>query len=161
MNSHRTVMQRRYSSAPETDFLSGAARSKRMSLVRSTKTQFELAFVQELLNRGIHEFATHPTGIVGRPDIVFVDFGMCVFLDSDFWHGWQFPRWRGRLRSDFWRNKLEANRKRDRIVNNTLRRRGWKVLRFWEHQIRRDLKSCISRLERALNESRRVADGIK
>ena len=35
----------------------------------------------------------------------------------------------------FWRRKLAANRARDRRVVRTLRRRGWRVLRIWEHEI--------------------------
>lgn len=36
----------------------------------------------------------------------------------------------------FWRNKLTANQTRDRLVNRTLRRAGWTVIRIWEHDLR-------------------------
>ncbi len=61
---------------------------------------------------------------------------MC-FLASDFWHGWQYPRWKHLLKNDFWRNKIENNRRRDRRTTQFLRRDGWKVIRIWEHEIKK------------------------
>ncbi len=31
--------------------------------------------------------------------------------------------------------KIEGNVKRDKTVNRILRKEGWKVLRFWEHEV--------------------------
>ena len=33
------------------------------------------------------------------------------------------------------RNKIAANRKRDRYVNRKLRSLGWQVVRIWQHQL--------------------------
>lgn len=82
----------------------------------------------------------------GKPDIVFNRNKLCVFLDSDFWHGWQYPRWKHLLKNNFWRHKIEANRKRDKRNTVWLRRNGWTVLRIWEHNIKKDINAEIDNI---------------
>jgi DNA mismatch endonuclease (patch repair protein) len=53
----------------------------------------------------------------------------------------------------FWRSKLAANMARDRQVNRQLRRRGWRVLRLWEHELAINPGRCIERIKRALKPS--------
>ncbi len=71
----------------------------------------------------------------GRPDFAFPARRLAVFVDGCFWHG--CPR-HGTLpkgNARFWREKIARNRERDREVNRELRRRGWRVLRIWEHEL--------------------------
>ena len=35
--------------------------------------------------------------------------------------------------AEWWRNKLEANVRRDLAATEALKEAGWTVLRFWEH----------------------------
>jgi DNA mismatch endonuclease (patch repair protein) len=70
-----------------------------------------------------------------RPDFVFRKSRTAIFVDGCFWHG--CPRhatWPAH-RAAWWRRKIEGNKKRDRLVNRTLRRAGWKVVRIWEHEL--------------------------
>jgi DNA mismatch endonuclease (patch repair protein) len=78
----------------------------------------------------------------GSPDIVFAREKVAIFIDGDFWHGWRLPAWEHKL-SPFWREKLRANRKRDRRNFQKLRALGWRVIRIWQHQIKRDPEACI------------------
>lgn len=57
-----------------------------------------------------------------------------VFIDGCFWHGCPEHRTSPRANSDWWRSKLEANIARDRDTDRQLAERGWRVLRFWEHE---------------------------
>ena len=125
------------------DRLSGKARSKLMSRIRSKNTVFERDFIKALKKETSVRFSINVTAIKGKPDIVFRKRKVCVFLDSDFWHGWQYPRWKHLLKDDFWRNKIEQNRRRDRRNTARLRREGWKVLRIWEHRIKIGLADCV------------------
>ena len=118
------------------DKLSVSRRSALMSRIRSKNTRFEKLFIQKLKKASPLRFTTNDYSVRGTPDIVFPGSKVCVFLDSDFWYGWQYPRWKHRLKNDFWRNKIADNRKRDIKNTKYLRRKGWKVLRFWEHQMR-------------------------
>jgi len=84
--------------------------------------------------------------LAGKPDFVFPTARVVVFVDGDFWHGWRFPTWKEKLQP-YWQSKIEKNRRRDRQNFRRLRRAGWTVLRFWSHQITRDLTSVVERIE--------------
>lgn len=125
------------------DRLSIEQRSVLMSKIRSKDTDFEQNFIT-LLKKSIKvKFHTHDKSILGKPDIVFNKQKICVFLDSDFWHGWHYPRWKHLLKNDFWRNKIERNRRRDMKVNRYLRSQGWTVIRIWEHNIKKDSPKSV------------------
>lgn len=72
-----------------------------------------------------------------RPDFVFPRRLVAVFVDGCFWHG--CPRCYRRPGSNrrFWDKKIICNRKRDRFQSESLRRSGWRVLRIWEHELRK------------------------
>lgn len=125
------------------DRLSGTARSELMSRIRSKNTLFERDFIKALKKSTALIFSVNVAAIKGKPDIVFRKQKVCIFLDSDFWHGWQYPRWKHLLKNDFWRNKIEQNRKRDRRNTSHLRQSKWVVLRLWEHEIKKYFdRSC-------------------
>jgi DNA mismatch endonuclease (patch repair protein) len=81
----------------------------------------------------------------GRPDIVFPRAKVAVFIDGDFWHGYRFPLWQAQL-SDFWQRKISGNRMRDARSFSALRRRGWVVIRIWQHEAKQDLHRVIQRV---------------
>jgi DNA mismatch endonuclease, patch repair protein len=72
-----------------------------------------------------------------RPDFVFPKLRVALFVDGCFWHGCPKHATWPKTRAAFWRSKIEGNRARDRRVNSALRKRGWTVLRIWEHELRR------------------------
>jgi len=143
-------MGRDLKSASKPDRLSQEERSQVMSSVRSSGTKVELAMQHLLSDRGLANFETNVRTLLGHPDIVFFKEHVAIFVDSDFWHGWQFPRWEHKLRNDFWRDKISSNRKRDRNVSRNLKADGWKVVRIWEHQLSRDPDEVIRRVRDAL-----------
>lgn len=134
------------------DKLSIKKRSILMSKIRSKNTKFEAKFIDELRKNTRKVFHAHLREIQGTPDIVFKRKKICVFLDSDFWHGWQYPRWKHLLKNDFWRNKIENNRNRDLRNNRHLRKNGWTVLRIWEHEIKKKPSETIQKVKRILFE---------
>ena len=119
-----------------------------MSKIRSKDTGIELIMAYALRRSGI-PFRKH-YGIEGKPDFAIPSFRLAIFCDSDFWHGWQYPRWKHLLKNDFWRKKIQNNRKRDKNTSQYLRRHGWKVVRIWGHQIRDDIKKQIFRIKQEL-----------
>lgn len=70
---------------------------------------------------------------------------VAVFIDGDFWHGYRFPSWKGKL-TKFWREKIRKNRERDKRNFAGIRRMGWCVIRLWQHEIKDDLPSCVERI---------------
>jgi DNA mismatch endonuclease (patch repair protein) len=45
---------------------------------------------------------------------------------------------------DWWRWKLEGNVTRDSSTNQHLTERGWRVLRFWEHEAPQEVAAVIA-----------------
>ncbi len=126
------------------DRLTPEQRSAVMSRIRSTDTGIEVAVRSALHKRGLR-FRKHVRGLAGRPDVVFSSARVAVFIDGDFWHGYQLSRWKDKLQP-YWLDKIERNRSRDRRNFAKLRRSGWRVIRVWEHEIERDLDDVVDRI---------------
>ncbi|MFC1485723.1 DUF559 domain-containing protein [Candidatus Latescibacterota bacterium] len=138
----------------EPDKISKKKRSAVMATIRSRGTKFEVDFISALKLKTKKKFEINSPKLKGKPDIVFNKYSLCVFLDSDFWHGWQYPRWKHLLKNDFWRDKIESNRARDKKNTSWLRYRGWKVLRIWEHKINKNIDKEIENILKLLREER-------
>jgi DNA mismatch endonuclease (patch repair protein) len=123
------------------DIMNAEKRSALMSRIRSKNTGIERTVFRELSARGVR-FSKHVAKLPGKPDVVFKRQKVVVFIDGDFWHGWQFPRWRAKLRP-YWRVKIERNRNRDRKNFRRLRQKGWTVIRIWEHNVETDLSRFV------------------
>ena len=115
-----------------------------MSKIRSSNTQVEKNFISELRKITGKKFRINARDLRGKPDIVFQKEKVCIFLDSDFWHGWQYPRWKKILKNDFWKKKIENNRARDRKNTAYLRKNDWKVVGIWGHEIKKDIGTAVS-----------------
>ena len=86
-----------------------------------------------------------------KPDFVFRPHKLAVFVDGCFWHGCPLHATQPKTHADFWRKKIATNRTRDRLVTRTLRARGWRVLRIWEHELtRKNEVRLAAKLTRAL-----------
>lgn len=137
---------RNFGKKREPDRISKTKRSFVMSKIHSRGTKFESDFLEKLKIKTRKKYRLNVNELRGKPDIVFDRYKICVFLDSDFWHGWQYPRWSHLLKNDFWRDKIESNRKRDNKNTSWLRRNGWRVVRIWEHNIKKDADIEIDKI---------------
>jgi DNA mismatch endonuclease (patch repair protein) len=72
-----------------------------------------------------------------RPDFVFRQARLAVFVDGCFWHGCPKHGTQPKGNRTFWKNKFARNKARDLLVTRTLRQSGWRVLRIWEHDLQR------------------------
>ena len=147
---YNNYLGRNFNKKRVADSISKKQRSNLMSRIRSKNTAFESSFVKTLKNHLAVKFSKHRKNIRGNPDIVFPKQKVCVFLDSDFWHGWQYPRWKHLLKNKFWRDKIASNRKRDRKTTRYLRKQGWTVIRLWEHNIKTNPARQIKLIEHSL-----------
>jgi DNA mismatch endonuclease (patch repair protein) len=89
----------------------------------------------------------------GKPDFVFSKHKVVVFVDGCFWHRCRRPgHWKPPgNNAKVWRQKLQKNVLRDRAVNRQLRKDGWTVVRFWEHELRNPT-ACVGRLKKTLGD---------
>lgn len=107
-----------------------------MSAVRAKDTGPELAIRRRLFARGFR-YRLHDDDLPGTPDIVLPKHSAVVFVNGCFWHYHgcrhsQLPA----TRTDWWRDKLQTNRRRDQDAVRQLVSRGWRVLTVWECSFR-------------------------
>lgn len=89
--------------------------------------------------------------VFGKPDFVFLQLKLAVFVDGCFWHGCPKHATKPKNNRAFWRRKFSSNKRRDALVTRTLRRAGWRVLRIWEHELARvKQNNLIRRIQRSL-----------
>jgi DNA mismatch endonuclease (patch repair protein) len=104
-----------------------------MRAVKSQDTAPELV-VRRMLHAAGFRYRLHPGDLPGRPDIVFRRKKQAIFVHGCFWHGHPCPRG-GRApktNSEYWKEKLQRNERRDRKAVESLRLMGWAVLVIWE-----------------------------
>jgi DNA mismatch endonuclease (patch repair protein) len=94
-------------------------------------------------------FRKNVPDLPGIPDIVFGRAKLAVFVDGHFWHGYQLQDWQDKL-SDSWRSKIEATRQRDKRAEADLQRLGYRVIRFWDHDLSNDIDLAVTRIREAL-----------
>ena len=116
-----------------------------MSRIRSKNTRVEILVFRELRKSKIY-FQKHYKRVIGNPDIALPRKKKAVFIDGDFWHGYQFSKQKKRLPKKYWQGKIESNIKRDRRVKARLKREGWQVLRVWEHEVLKNFDKTIDRI---------------
>ena len=125
-----------------------------MQAIRGKDTSIELKLRKELWHRGLR-YRKNYKKACGRPDIAFVGKKVAVFCDSEFWHGydWNIRKEQIQTNRDYWIPKIERNIERDRTVNSTLESEGWVVLRFWGHDIQKNVEGCADIIEQTLKQS--------
>ena len=113
-------------------------RSAVMSAVRHENTAAEIKLCKTLWRLGLR-YRKHLRVRGVRPDIVFTRCQVAVFVDGCFWHGCPVHYVSPESNKDFWRAKLEKNVARDSHARQLLEEAGWRVLRFWECEVNREL----------------------
>lgn len=123
-------------------------RSKNMRAIKSKDTKPELILRKALWKKGYRYFKNY-NKLLGKPDIVFVKAQLAIFVDGEFWHGYEWEKNKDRIKTNnkFWVSKIEKNMKRDQQVNYDLKKLGWKVMRFWSKDIEKNLDKCVLKIE--------------
>lgn len=125
-------------------------RSQIMAKIKSKGSKIESKMKLALELTSV-EFEYQPK-LFGKPDFL-VKPNIAIFCDSSFWHGRNWQKLRRTLPEGYWQDHIAKNRKRDRIVNRTLRKLGYCVLRFWEEEIEKDTDKCIKKILEAQAET--------
>lgn len=124
-----------------------------MRAVRATGSKIEKTLGKALWKANLR-YRKQYKKLPGRPDFVLVRYKMAIFCDSHFWHGykWEEKKLEHKSNKEFWYKKIERNIERDKEVNNMLKEMGWKVIRFWEHEIKEDVVKCVTRVKEKINQ---------
>lgn len=129
------------------DVLTPAQRRFCMSRIKGRNTKPERALRGALWRLGLRYRIHH--ALPGRPDVVFPTQRIAIFIDGCFWHGCPEHAVQPKTNETFWINKIGRNRVRDQQVTLTLQADGWTVLRFWEHEVKKDLPQVVEQIVRA------------
>jgi len=107
----------------------------------------ELRMIRIFREHGITGWRRN-VALFGKPDFVFRKERLAVFIDGCFWHNCPKHCRMPAGNREFWEAKLGKNRVRDRLVNRTLRAKGWRVMRIWEHDLAKKRESATVRMVR-------------
>jgi DNA mismatch endonuclease (patch repair protein) len=123
-------------------------RSRRMGAVRGKGNRTTEARARALFVRaGLRGWCMHPAEVEGRPDFFFAADRLAIFIDGCFWHGCSRCGHIPKTNSGFWAAKIQRNRERDQATSRVLRRQGVRVLRVWEHDVRKVAKHVVRLIE--------------
>lgn len=119
-------------------------RSRNMAAIKGHgNASTELRLIRYLRRAKIFGWNRHYEKLPGKPDIVFREFRLAIFLDGCFWHGCPKCRLRPATNRKFWNDKIRNNRARDKRMDNKIRTKGWRILHFWEHDIKKNPQKII------------------
>ena len=102
-----------------------------------------------LLKNAGYKFKKHYP-ISGKPDIVFIEQKVVVFIDGEFWHGKNFAILKNKI-PKFWVKKIGDNISRDKRTEKKLRSGGWHILRLWDKKIIRNPQNVLQRIIKFVN----------
>lgn len=126
-------------------------RARIMAAVRSKDTAPEVALRRALHAAGIRGWRCHYKAAPGTPDLAWPALRVAVFVDGAFWHGHPSRYKEGRSGS-YWDKKIRRNVERDREVDAKLQASGWRVLRVWDFEVRRDVEGVVDRVREVLRD---------
>ncbi len=114
------------------DTVDKKTRSRIMASVGQRDTGAELLLRRALHRQGFR-YRLHEKKLPGSPDLVFPKHQAVIFVHGCFWHrhGCKYSTFPS-TRKRFWKEKFEANRKRDKKNIDSLIAKGWRALIIWE-----------------------------
>ena len=127
------------------DIVSPQKRSEMMAAVGQKNTPPEMAVRRILTSLGLR-YRLENRDLPGSPDIANRARKWAVLVNGCFWHGHKnCPKTKGgpgqfrvpKSNEEFWREKLQANRRRDARAIRALRRMGFRVAVVWECNLRK------------------------
>lgn len=139
------------------DVLTPEQRRKNMKNIRNRDSAIELRLRKALWHKG-YRYRKNWKALPGTPDIVLTRYQIAIFCDSEYFHGKDWMQLQQRIRrgnnAEFWEKKIAGNIRHDLDVTAELKGLGWKVIRFWGEDIKKDLDGCIRTVEEAILEQK-------
>jgi DNA mismatch endonuclease (patch repair protein) len=114
-------------------------RSYNMSRIKGKNTKPEETVRKYLFSQGFR-YRKNDKKLPGTPDIVLPKYKTVIFVNGCFWHGHEGCRYFvvPKSNTEFWVNKIETNRQRDKKKIRELEALGWKVIVVWECELKKD-----------------------
>lgn len=124
------------------------ATSKRMSNVKLKNGDAEVLLAKALWHLG-YRYRRNYKGLPGSPDIALLKYHVAVFVDGEFWHGYDWDNKKNTLKRnrDYWIEKIEENIARDKRVDLQLQELGWTPVHFWTKEVMKETAQCVQRVD--------------
>lgn len=128
--------------------------SKRMANVHLKAGKAETTLARELWKKGFR-YRKNYRKLPGSPDIAILKYRIAVFVDGEFWHGYDWENRKSKLKNnrEYWIEKIEENIERDEQNNQLLVEMGWIPIHFWEREINKNLENCVKSLEKLIDQN--------
>ena len=112
-------------------------RSRNMSAIKSKNTKPEIK-VRKVLHSMGYRFRLHSKDLPGSPDIVLPKYKTVIFVHGCFWHRHENCKYAStpKTRQEFWKAKFRENINRDKLNQENLSSKGWKIIIVWECEIK-------------------------
>lgn len=118
------------------------SKSKRSEIMRAIKPKgnktTEVKLISIFKQKAIKGWRRNYS-LLGSPDFVFHKEKLAVFIDGCFWHGHDCRNTKPKDNAEYWRQKINKNKTRDKIVAKTLEGKKWKVVRIWECELEKNV----------------------
>ena len=131
------------------------ATSKRMAKVKLKKGDAEMLLAKELWRKG-YRYRLNWKMLPGSPDIAILKYHLAIFVDGEFWHGydWEHKKEKLKRNKEYWIEKIEENMTRDRRVDQELSSMNWIPIHFWSKEVIKNLEDCVQSIEETILDQR-------
>lgn len=129
------------------------ATSRRMSNVKLKRGDAEITLAKMLWHKG-YRYRLNYKKLPGSPDIAITKSRIAIFVDGEFWHGYNWDEKKSKLKRnrDYWIQKIEENMARDVRVDKQLIAMDWIPIHFWSKEIKKNPDECIQTIEEVIFE---------
>ncbi len=124
------------------------ATSTRMTNVKLKHGDAEQVLAKLLWKRNFRYWLNYKK-LPGSPDIAIKRYNIAVFVDGEFWHGYDWENKKERIvrNRDYWIEKIEENIARDNRNDKLLKSMGWIPIHFWTKEVLKDPEGCVHDIE--------------
>lgn len=137
-----------------TDKLTREQRHRNMAAIHGKDTKPEMIVRKFLFSRGFRYRLNHPR-LPGHPDLVLRKYRTVIFVNGCFWHGHENCKYfrLPKTNIEFWKNKIQRNKERDKKEQCQLAAMGWHCITIWECQLKPRIRiQTLESLEFTLNQ---------
>ena len=118
-----------------------------MANIKLKRGNAELTLARVLWHKG-YRYRCNYRELPGSPDIALTKQRIAIFIDGEFWHGYDWFNRKTKLKSnrEYWIEKIEENMKRDIRNDLLLKNMGWVPIHFWEKEVKKNFDNCLSKI---------------
>lgn len=130
-------------------------RSYNMSQIPGKDTKPEM-MVRKFLHSNGFRYRLHVKDLPGKPDLVLPKYNSVIFVHGCFWHAhegceyFKIPK----TRTEWWKEKLFGNKKRDERNIEKLEEESWNVIVVWECELKSNKEKKLKQLAQQLENNK-------